>query len=190
MDTSPAQRFMSRRTKTVLPTKEALLCPEVPNPEEQQHKLQKKQETQARYYNRSAKDLPKLTTGDVVRMKPTKTSTKIWKKATVVRKMDNRSYIVETPEGTTYRRNRYHIRKTAEQPPTSEPIEEIEVTTQEDEEQSEPVAEATSSSSIPSDPVVPATSALPMQSQSPNSTRPQRQRKPPAYLEYYSSGQT
>ena len=37
---------MSRRTKTVLPTKETLLCPQVPNPDEQQHKLQKEQETQ------------------------------------------------------------------------------------------------------------------------------------------------
>ena len=98
MHTSPAQIFMSRRTKTVLPTKETLLCPQVPNPDEQQHKLQKEQEAQARYYNRSAMDLPKLKTRDKVKVKPTKTSTKIWQKATVVRKIDDRSYIVETLE--------------------------------------------------------------------------------------------
>ena len=45
MATSPAKRFMSRRTKTLLLTKEALLCLEVPNADEQQHKLQRGQET-------------------------------------------------------------------------------------------------------------------------------------------------
>ena len=158
---------MSQRTKTVLPTKEALLCPEVLNPDEQQHKLQKEQEAQARYYNRSAMDLPKLKTRDKVKVKPTKTSTKIWQKATFLRKIDDRSYIVKTLEGTTYRRNRYHIRKTVKPPPTSEQIEEIELIAQEDEEPIELVAEATSSSSISSHPVVPAASAIPIQSQVP-----------------------
>ena len=51
-----------------------------------------------RYYNRSVKDLPKLKSGDKVKMKPTETSTNIWQKATVVRKIDDRSYIVETLE--------------------------------------------------------------------------------------------
>ena len=37
--TSPAQRLMSRRTKTLLPTKETLLKPQVPDPEEQQRLL-------------------------------------------------------------------------------------------------------------------------------------------------------
>ena len=41
----------------------------------------------------------------------------------MVRKIDDRSYMVEIPEGTRYRRVQYHLRKIAE------PVEEIEVTT-------------------------------------------------------------
>ena len=48
MTTSPAQRFLNRRTKTLLPTKETLLRPEVPSPEEQRAKFEKKQQTENR----------------------------------------------------------------------------------------------------------------------------------------------
>lgn len=39
MGTSPAQPLMSRRTKTLLPTKESLLEPEVPDIKEQERSL-------------------------------------------------------------------------------------------------------------------------------------------------------
>ena len=42
MATNPTQKFLSRRTRTLLPTKDTLLRPAVSNPEEQQHKIQNK----------------------------------------------------------------------------------------------------------------------------------------------------
>ena len=47
MTTSPAQRLMNRRTKTLLPVTENLLQPQVPDQEEQHRLLRKRQQTQA-----------------------------------------------------------------------------------------------------------------------------------------------
>jgi hypothetical protein len=66
MTTCPAQGFLNRRTKTLLPTKETLLRPAIPCPAEQQQKIKEKQETQAHYYNRNAKDLPKMKKWEVL----------------------------------------------------------------------------------------------------------------------------
>ena len=106
MESSPAQRLMNRRMKTLLLTKKTLLQP--------------RQKEQARYYNREAKDLTPLNEGDIVRMKPFKLGDKCWQKATVTERLDERSYTVETLSGGTYRRNRYHLKKTKEPPPIQE----------------------------------------------------------------------
>jgi hypothetical protein len=50
-------------------------------------------------------------------IKPSYPEVRIWEKGVVVQRSDDRSYIVETAEGTRYRRNRYHLRKTAESAP-------------------------------------------------------------------------
>lgn len=68
---SPMQRFMNRRSITLLPTTTNLLQPCVTLPETQQRNLAKKQKTQERSYNRAAKDLSNLKEGNVVHMKPT-----------------------------------------------------------------------------------------------------------------------
>ena len=39
-----------------------------------------------------------------------------WKKATVVKKVSDRSYLVKTANGKIYRRNRKHLRQTNERP--------------------------------------------------------------------------
>ena len=70
MTTSQAQRLMSRRTKTLLPTTQSLLLPRTINLEVEKKELRQRQQAQAKYYNRSAKDLLSLSEGDVVRMKP------------------------------------------------------------------------------------------------------------------------
>ena len=57
-----------------------------------------------------AKDLPVLKEGDRVRLKPFRLGQKGWNKGTVVARLDERSYDIETPDGM-YRRNRVHIRK-------------------------------------------------------------------------------
>ncbi len=172
-NTSPAQRLMSRRTKTMLPSTETLLKPQVPDTEEQQRFLRQQQLKQAQYYNKTAKDLPKLAIGDVVRMKPIKNHERIWRKAIVTQKVDDRSYVVETPEEGTYRRNRYHLRKTKEAAPPKQ-VEPVVVTPADKPvdppEQPEPAASLTP-------PTVPVHTEV--------SSRPTRNRRPPSYLKDY-----
>ena len=47
-------------------------------------------------------------------MKPFVAGKKTWEKAMVKERLDERSYTVETANGDTYRRNRFHMRKTKE----------------------------------------------------------------------------
>ena len=104
VDSSPAQRLMGRRTRTLLPTTQSLLEPRNPANPHEFEQLCLNQMRQAKYYNRSAYDLPVLKAGDTVRMKPFVLGQKSWDKAEVTRRLD----------GTTYRRNRQHLVKTAE----------------------------------------------------------------------------
>lgn len=116
MDSSPAQRLMNRRTKTLLPTSGKLLQPRVTYPEIDTSNLVKRQEQQIKYFNDGARDLRELAEGDIfrIRMRPFRSSDKVWKKATVRARLDERSYTVETPDGGVYRRTRSHLRKTPE----------------------------------------------------------------------------
>ena len=67
MTTSPAQRFLNRRTTTEVPMKATLLTPEIAETVLAE-KTKKHQKFQA-YYDRIAKDLNKLKPGDTVRVK-------------------------------------------------------------------------------------------------------------------------
>jgi len=91
MMTSPAQRLMSQRTKTLLPTTQNLLLLRTINLESDKKELRQCQQAQAKYYNRSAKDLPSLSEGDIVRMKPFKLGDKAWRKAQVTARLDKQS---------------------------------------------------------------------------------------------------
>lgn len=74
MTTSPAQRLMGRRTKTLIPTTQNFLMPKTNLPRVEKSQLKERQQVQAKYYNRTTKELPTLSEGDVVRMKPFKLS--------------------------------------------------------------------------------------------------------------------
>ena len=52
-----------------------------------------------------------------MRMKPFVLGKKEWRKGVVVERLDERSYEVETGDGTSYRRNRVHLKRTNELPP-------------------------------------------------------------------------
>jgi len=52
MDSSPVQRLMNQRTRTLLPTSRTLLQPRMTYPEKDQQNLAKRQEQQVRYFNR------------------------------------------------------------------------------------------------------------------------------------------
>ena len=109
MKSSPAQRLMSRRTRTLLPTATSLLHPKVVEGVEDQIKQKKKK---AKYYHdRTAKLLPEIEVGQEVRVAPTERS-KPWKSATCVQKLSDRSYLVRTSKETV-RRNRQSLKPTS-----------------------------------------------------------------------------
>lgn len=109
---SPAQKLLGRRTKTTLRTANDLLQPAFSTEVETQ-KLKASKAKQMFYYNRGARDLPVLEEGDKVRMKPFRLGQTGWRKATVMQRLDERSYDIEDEGGTVYRRNRVHLRKQA-----------------------------------------------------------------------------
>ncbi|CAB3992581.1 Transposon Ty3-I Gag-Pol poly [Paramuricea clavata] len=72
-------------------------------------KLISKKTFQKRYYDRGSKELPTISQGEQVRIK----QGKLWNPAVVTSQGHTpRSYIVQSPDGSTYRRNRKHILKT------------------------------------------------------------------------------
>ena len=109
MTSSPAQRLMSRRTKTHLPTAQSLLDPVVVK--NAAGEIQKNKRIQKKYYDRMAKELPKLSPGDVIRMR--RNQEKDWSLGTVVKEAGPRSFVVEN-NGKEYRLNRRHIRRSLE----------------------------------------------------------------------------
>ena len=82
---------------------------------EEKEKMKVGQERQAKYYNKSARDLKPLKEGDVIRMKPYKKGDKSWKKGVVEKACGTRSYEVSTESGV-FRRNRVDLRKSMEAP--------------------------------------------------------------------------
>ena len=115
LDTSPAQRLMSRRMKTLLQTTANLLRRQITDDLHQ--KLLFNKERQAKYYNRGARTLARLNPGDTVRMYHGSNKTKDQEllKASVRSQVGTRSYEVVTEDGKTFRRNRVHLRKSTEQ---------------------------------------------------------------------------
>ena len=110
---SAAQRLMSRRTRTTLPTTRDMLKPTV---QTNVHKsLEKKRKQNKVHYDKSAKTLSMLQPGDTVRMQTDRGYDKI---AIIERRTnDPRSYIGKC-NGKQYRRNRKHlllVTETAEQ---------------------------------------------------------------------------
>ena len=65
--TSPVQRLMGRRTRTLLPTHPKLLKPEVDTQTED--KLAHRKQMQAERYNKKSQPLPLLQSGAAIRMK-------------------------------------------------------------------------------------------------------------------------
>ena len=113
LGSSPAQRLFGRRTKTLLPTTRKLLKPKIQT--RIKKKKQHKQDVQKHQYDRHAKSLAPLKTGETVRMKPKHSCTdKRWTKAKVQEQVDIRSYSVITEDGREYRRNRKHLKSTKE----------------------------------------------------------------------------
>jgi len=120
---SPAQMLFSRSLRTKLPVAAEHLIPEVVAPRDQ---LCERQFQQKKYYDRSTRTLPPLQSDDMVRVKHDKQ----WLRGHVIQQHDTpRSYVVETEEGSTLRRNRRDLIRTAEEAPVCAPyIEDVPTT--------------------------------------------------------------
>uniref|UniRef100_A0A803JLC0 Gypsy retrotransposon integrase-like protein 1 n=1 Tax=Xenopus tropicalis TaxID=8364 RepID=A0A803JLC0_XENTR len=111
-NSSPVQRLMSRRTRTLLPTAQKLLFPKVI--ERVVDQLTERRRKAKAFYDRGAKELPELDIGQTVRMQPSPAALDgRWRKGICLEKVAPRSYIVEA-DGHLYRRNRKFLRSTNE----------------------------------------------------------------------------
>ena len=112
MQISPAQRLLSRRTRSLLPMTAALLKPSVSDEDVTHTKLHRRQQQQTKYYNRGARDLQPLEPGDTVQVQPWRAGRKEWQKGVVKSRIDKRSYEAELPQGLL-RRNHVELRKSS-----------------------------------------------------------------------------
>ena len=114
-DYSPAQMLFSRSLRTKLPVAAEQLTPEIVTPREQ---LCDRQQKQKNYFDRATKALPPLQADDVVRVQRDGK----WQRGRVQRPhVAPRSYVIETEDGSTLRRNRRQLIKTAEDAPLCAP---------------------------------------------------------------------
>jgi len=121
MDTSPAQRMLNRRARTLLPMSSRLLEPQTVDSRFAKRRRRLRNSRSAWYHDRGAKDLNPLQEGDTVRIKPMVMGKKKWDQGTVLKRLDERSYEVDMPSGNL-RRNRVYLRKSQEAPtPTQNP---------------------------------------------------------------------
>ena len=114
MQTSPVQRLISRRTKTLVPIATSLLKPEVADGVTD--KIELKRQKAKSYHDKQAKRLPELEIGQEVRIAPNQRG-KPWNLGTCTEKLSDRSYIVES-NGEQYRRNREYLSHSLNQPRT------------------------------------------------------------------------
>ncbi|KAL3999170.1 nuclear receptor co-repressor 2 [Sarotherodon galilaeus] len=125
---SPAQLLMGRRIRTRLPTTSQRLQPQMvtkttpkmadrakilstPTPVTSRSKallLETRQQKQREYFNQGTRVLQQLQVGDTVRM----WQQGVWNPAKVTGLSEHpRSYVVQMPDGQTYRRNRKFLRQ-------------------------------------------------------------------------------
>ena len=110
--TSPAQRFLGQRCKTLLPMAGLLLKPQYAT-EKDTGALQTQKQRQQFYYNRQAHPLKPITPGETIRMQlPGQTT---WTAGVCKEVVGPRSYDVQVGE-SRYRRNRQQLLRTNELP--------------------------------------------------------------------------
>lgn len=124
---SPAQRLMSRRTRSFLPCTDNMLQPTVIKNVPQA--IVKRRQVSKQYYDRNAKNLPALVVGQPVTVKAHPQQPRSnWKPGHIIAIEPHRRYTVEV-EGRTYRRNRIHLRDSVNKPKNIEQQQEVTPTT-------------------------------------------------------------
>ena len=105
LGTSPAQRFLGRRCKTLLPAHGALLKPHYPTEEDAQA-INRQKQRQQHYYDMHARPMNPLTPGDIARMHLP--GQKTWSPGVCAGLVGRRSYEVKVGD-RTFVRNRCHL---------------------------------------------------------------------------------
>ncbi|XP_056155207.1 receptor-type tyrosine-protein phosphatase N2 [Lampris incognitus] len=106
---SPAQLLMGRRLRGKLPTSTSLLPPE--GTVQVRRQLREKQEKQKLYFDRQTRRPSDLQAGENVRVQRGEP----WQPAVALHKHQQpRSFVVRTPDGRLYTRNRKYLQKTDE----------------------------------------------------------------------------
>ena len=128
----PAQLLMSRILRSTIPSLPQHFKPKIIEAQVFRENQEKIKQRQKFYHYEHSQSLPTLVKGEHIRM----TERKKWKPAKVTRKANEpRSYIVQTPEGRSYRRNRSQLLQAKGQ--NSWPLED----TKEEFEESEEIAD-------------------------------------------------
>lgn len=107
---SPCQRLMNKRTKTLLPTNERLLTPKViRNVTRKLKSIKDKEKTNA---DLGKKEIKQFEEGENVMLRKNKQD---WVPATILQASPERprSYILQTTDGSTYNRNKWHLKHTS-----------------------------------------------------------------------------
>lgn len=108
---SPSQLLICRRRRSILPSASTSLKAEVPNLLIVHSEMELSHKRQKKYYNSEVKTLPPLEVNNLVRIQQ---PNKLWKPAMVTQKHNDRSYTIQTQDGTIYRRNSRHLLKSNE----------------------------------------------------------------------------
>lgn len=110
---SPAEHLMSRSLKTKIPSISKNFHPKVINRKEYKRKLNLNIQKYSKYHNKRTKKFEPVQEGDNVMFKRTPTS--CWFPGHIVSTCkEPRSFVLKDNNGSLYRRNQDHIRKTPE----------------------------------------------------------------------------
>lgn len=105
---APCQLLMSRKLRTVIPSLAKSLKPKLIDLKLHERAVSQKMKKTKEYYDRDARDLPSLEIGEAVMFK--KLPDEPFVPGTVAGKCNEpRSYMIESADGVSYRRNRQHI---------------------------------------------------------------------------------
>ena len=108
---SPAELLNNRRYRSNLPVR--IAPPQ--NYEQIKAQFERKQASSTEYHDQHMRTLSGILPGQHVRVQDH--VSRLWKPATVVERAHTpRSYLIEKEDGSQLRRNRQHLRETAEQP--------------------------------------------------------------------------
>ena len=115
---SPSEILQGHQLHSVLPVLTDQLITKVINHRGVRIIIGQSHAQKKQYFDRQARCLPPIEIGNSVRFQQ---DSILWKRATIIFKVDDRSYIVGAPNGGTYRRNRAHLLKTNETNETWDP---------------------------------------------------------------------